>query len=131
MDTVDLMDNLIAALQRASEPNNELDELIYEALGAKRPTEDAPLYWRKPDGSGHRFVALIPRYTSPLDDARRLIPAGLYWAAAVDACQDEPLGVALICRPGNLDDERIAEAEHEHVAIAMCIAALEARRRLT
>lgn len=66
-------------------------------------------------------------YTRLFDVARRLIPDGLYWHAGEGKTRDdEPLGAAAIIEPGSL--ETIAEAEHESVVIAMCIAAIKARQ---
>jgi hypothetical protein len=77
------------------------------------------------DGWIHGHVRPNPLLS--LDDARKLIPSGLYWHAGEGKTRaDEPLGAASIIAPGSL--ETIAEAEHTRVEVAMCIASLKARK---
>lgn len=70
---------------------------------------------------------VVPRYTSSMDAAVKLIPDGMFWIAGYGRTRpDEPLAGAAVCKP---DDQinPVGEAEGDHLAICLCIAALEAR----
>lgn len=103
---------LIARLEKATGPDREIDNAIADALGFEMPltgSEGWPLY-----------------YTGSIDAARTLVD-GFYWLASEGRTRDnEPLGGAQVFRKNYLV-KPIAEAEHERVEIALCIAALKAR----
>lgn len=71
-----------------------------------------------------------PNPLASLDAARKLV-ADFYWVASEGKTRDaEPLGGAQVFRRDYLV-KPLAEAEHERVEIALCIAALKARSHVT
>ena len=81
------------------------------------------------DGVQNRMT-IAPNYTASLDAALKLIPAGKFWTLGCGRMRpDEPLAAASIVKPDDLVNP-IGEAEGDHLAICICIAALEARLAL-
>jgi hypothetical protein len=72
----------------------------------------------------------VPLWTRSIDAAVKLVrQEGLYWLASEGRTRPgEPLGGVQLRRPGSL--EIVAEAEHEKVAVALCIAVFKARAAL-
>lgn len=135
--------DLIDRLEKATGPSTELNAMIAARLGIMddfdptmfivpveyRVSDDGRHVegWTTVDGKSWRQASRKPRsFTGSFDDAKTMIPPGLYWHAGEGKTRaDEPLGAASIIAPGSL--ETISEAEHASVIIAMCIAALKAR----
>lgn len=110
------IDELIAALEKAEGPSRELNRGIAISLGWAFDGNG----WQEPDGTRHSG---IDEYTSSLDAAMTLVPEGAWW----DLCA--PYGESKEARGAvypNGGDQ--ISARHRHPAIALCIAALMARR---
>lgn len=119
--------SLIARLEAATGWDAQIDYDIAISIGWKQEfggaTGATPRGMRSPDGMYH-YTA--PPVTASLDAALTLA-AGFYWVASEGKTRDkEPLGGAQIFERLYLV-KPIAEAEHERVEIALCIAALKAR----
>ena len=119
-------EELIAALEAATEGAWELDAQIADVLNLRLPAGIPSWEWP-------------PRYTASLDAALTLVPdieapmspAGR-WPATVDIRrQDNGTGWVSIratdATPDEADDELCVEAGGATPAIALCIAALKAR----
>lgn len=123
------MNEIISMLERADGPSRDFDGSIALALGWTRQKMkgDQRPYWRKPGVTQYyiREEDGPPAYTTSMDVAVSLIPAGLYWTAAFGKCRDdEPVGACQIFDPRD-PTSPIAEAEGHSVHIAICIAALK------
>ena len=132
---------LISRLEAADGPSRELDAEIAVSVFVTLKTDDDLIYAHRRDPGndathpGHYFIKSrsgaqaqsAPRYTSSLDAALMLVRSmGFYWMAAEGRTRpDEPLGAVQLYRRDTR--EIVAEAEHEYVEIALCIAALRAR----
>lgn len=105
------IEQLIAALEKATGPSRELDLAIWNKL--------------YPDA----VVAELPkshfRVTASLDAALTLLLPG--WAWCVQASEEFP-GQAWLYPPNNVNDEQVY-AKAATPAIAICIAALKARKK--
>lgn len=98
------LDDLIARLEAASEGSRDLDQDIEIAINP--PRED---------------VYRCPHYTTSLDAALRLMPAGWLWDVASTGC--------VWVMPNDDLDKQIVISGIEKPVIALCIAALKARER--
>jgi len=115
------MQHLIDKLNAAAGPDRALDNEIARAVGAvtlHKVEADEPA------------VEISPHYTGSLDAAVTLIPEDTFWMMGYGKDRpDEPIGGAQVFLP--CDDELpIGEGEGPTVALAVCIAALEARAAL-
>lgn len=137
---------LIARLEAATGPDQELDALIWCAVfapadayvarskfngawciyqGTEMRDASMPRLWE-----GRGLNARVKPVTGSFDAARTLVPDGFYWLVSEGRTRaTEPLGGAQVFRPNYLV-KPIAEAKHESVIIALCIAALKARAAL-
>lgn len=125
---------LIEALAAATGPSRELDEAIMghlgliPALGGYYGWErTSPGYFSRPtNGEGSQFEnAAAALYTSSVDAALTLVPAGLAWTLYSDGSGEigpEPA-------PGRLMDAAV-DFEGETPALGICIGALKARARV-
>ncbi len=125
------MDDLIERLQKATGPDRQLGNDILLACGWRIEEEgdgpDRRLFWSSPDADYNDGDQPDP--TASLD-AARIVASGFYWIASEGRTRDsEPLGGAQVFRKSYLV-KPLAEAEHESVEIALCIAALTARASL-
>lgn len=139
------MAGLIERLSKATGPSRELDAAIGAACAIVDDFDPesliGPIYYQgddqgririyagkiDPSVRHHKFTRNARLFTSSIDAALTLIPAGLYWMAGLGKCsEDEPLGACAIYRDGNVDTP-IAQAEGATVPIAIGAAALKAR----
>ncbi len=124
-DMTDL-DTLIRDLERETEGSRELDHDILAAVGC--PTD-----WREDDDvQEYTFRTGFdwpPHYTTSLDSALTLVPEG--WGWLVEVWQREESWAQIVRRPkGSTKPSGVFEgAEAKSPALALCIAALKARRR--
>jgi hypothetical protein len=124
-------EELIAALEAATGPSRKLDAEIYkQAIGLLQyeSVVSDPLvevcirYYPGPPGPSFSAIA---RYTASIDAALTLVPKNLIWRV-----MDWPgLKASANCRTGSILDPDTKEWDGLHTvpAIALCIAALEAR----
>ena len=128
------MNDLIERLEKATGPDREIDGLIYGYLnGLKRnggtfqvgdnfqfehPTK------RFPNGPAALYVRddAVHEFTSSLDAALTLVPEGWIWDVSSTGC-------AWIMPRNDLNGQLVIGGI-EHPAIAMCIAAIQARAAL-
>lgn len=130
------MQDIIDKLKAATGPDRHIDADIAITVDAA--------YYAKSDSPGNHprghvmglsdgvpnRMTIAPNYTASIDAAVKLIPAGMFWIAGYGRTRpDEPLAGASIV---TADDQinPVGEAEGDHIAICMCIAALEARLSL-
>lgn len=113
-------------------PSLDLNEAIYEALGAKRPIYP-DMYWTSPDGATKHYDALVPRYTHLIDAAMILIPEG-YWTTLDHFCMSDIPGKTkwrtFLNRHFEIGDRDYLQkslAVALTPALAVCAAALRAR----
>jgi hypothetical protein len=114
--------NLIARLETAIVGDRHTDCEIYQAMGALPPTPEAPFYWTRPDGLGRHYEAMIPRYTSSVDDALMLLPK-LPPKTKVNITMENNKVFATVTARKTI----IAESEAKTLAIAICMIAMIAR----
>lgn len=80
--------------------------------------------------SGGNDEATLWRFTEKLDHAVTLIPQGVFWSMAWGRLSPhEPLAGAAVFTTDD-PDKFLGVAEGEHLALCVCIAALEARDAL-
>lgn len=124
-------DNLIERLKAATGPDRSLGNDVLRSCGWRTEEfgdgPDRGQFWIDPDPSGNDYLdGDHPDPTASLDAARK-VATGFYWVASEGKTRDnEPLGGVQIFQKNYLT-KPVAEAEHEKVEIAMCIAALIAR----
>lgn len=122
---------LIDEIERATEGSAALDDKIASAVltfeqtvRLKGSPDDDPGFaaYRYPDGS----IGSALRYSRSLDAARTLVPEGWNWyLMGPDAFKINPC-VALLGLPG----QREAKGEARTHALALCAAALRARKEM-
>lgn len=125
---------LIARLQKLNGPDRKTDAMIecwlkFPDLRPAKADDHLEHQNGVPPGPGHIWCPtgflIADYYTSSLTAARKLAN-GFYWVASEGKTRDsEPLGGAQIFRKNYLV-KPVAEAEHEYVEIALCIAVLKA-----
>lgn len=97
-------EELIAALETATEPHWTYNGDIVDVLGLEKPDDVPPWQWP-------------PAYTASIDAALTLVPNGEMWAVGVDedgkGCADMPRHCLLVHAPTP--------------ALALCIAAIKAQ----
>lgn len=124
-------DGLIARLEKLSGPDRSVGNDVLLACGwTNNEYGFGPsrfLEWVNPDPNGIDYHdGNQPDPTASLD-AARMLANGFYWIASEGRTRDnEPLGCAQIFQKNYLT-KPVAEAEHEFVEIALCIAILRAR----
>lgn len=119
------LDKLILALQRAEGPSRALDEEIALACGwTRKPDHSCSWLWMRPDGQGwYRDSDTPPWFTSSIDAALTLVPEGFWWEVT------SPFGEVRRARASIYTKSNcVGYARHKTPAIAICIAALEARK---
>jgi len=123
--TTDSVAALIARLREATGGNTELDAYIHLAV----TPELADSHVREGSGwiigGNHESPTYAPPYTASIDAALTLLPDK--WSWRCNASENRLHSTAIVGRsyPTNAN----ASAEHSSPAIALCIAALEARRQ--
>lgn len=118
-------EKLIALLEEATRPNYALDCEIASAFGwtLQKMKGDAKPYWRKPGDTKYFERSSVPCFTSSIDAALTLVPEGSEWSAST------LYGIARTEVGLNHDGGPFyGERKDGNVAIALCIAALKARR---
>lgn len=127
------LDDLIARLEAADGPSNELNGEIWWAVFRK---EAEAAFWRGALGVPHRLgdvmppglgrtavIATAPRFTASLDAALTLVPRGSLWGVCFNAIGALPRAQVAASETAFAD-----EAVGATAALALCIAALKARR---
>lgn len=119
------IDDLIAALEKATGPSRELDAEIARQLGwvcldLRRPLRREG--WMIPDGT----TATLPKFSASLDTALTLVWEDWTWDA--DASAPER-GIDWRLHPPIEEERRSVEGTHRLAPIALCIAALKARKK--
>lgn len=114
VETTTSLTDLISRLILAPKPQRELDRAIADALDLTRgphgPADDGP--------------DICARFTASLDEAVRIIPADHDWSLHIDN------GEAIAgCMPASKDGCDVADCRGAAPAIALCIAALKARKK--
>ena len=123
-------DELIAALEAASEGSRELEVEIGIALDHKA-RGGSPNWQTLRDYIG--YVHQIPRWTRSLDAAVSLIPDGLSWMVAMSHTDCAQHGAWVWDKErgyGTEDDFALMCDFAATAPLAMCIAALKARRAM-
>ena len=119
------MKDLIERLKKAAGPNRELDISIHLAAGRYVKTE---------------YTALrdVPQYTKSIDAALTLVPVGNWWEVSKRCDERSPLRHYYAGRTGLYDAKTHHDygasgysGNHDYPAIALCIAACEARQPRT
>lgn len=109
------IDELIADLEKATKPCERLDKAIHRVVAPDNPY---PYY--------------CPRYTSSIDQAVTLVPKGAPWL--IESWPPSPTRTvtsdAAVCAAVYIGEDRYC-SDASTPAIALCIAALEARRETT
>jgi hypothetical protein len=138
---------LVELLQMAFGPDRNLDGKIAVATTASVKTSDDMTYARERDPRGgdathpgHYFMVshsgasakTAPCFTASVDEALRLLPEGCDWLIGRGQTRPDepPYGVQVFpAHSGRMVEMPVplAEGEHPSLAIAICIAALEAR----
>lgn len=134
------MKELIERLEKATGPDRELGDDVLMACGwrliEEGPGPDRILYWAAPDDvpidpmhGGEYANGDQPDPTASIDAALTLVPKGMRWLVGCGQLEPtEPLYGAQIRKPGfSTGGVVISEGESNHMAIALCIAALKAR----
>lgn len=119
---------LIWGLTKMSEPSREVDFWCWWYSASTESKKDDPQ--PSPEDYVRRELAYpqgTPFYTSSVDAAMLLIPAGAFWhIGAGKTREDEPLYGALV-QEGRVDGRDLGTGESDgNAAIALCIAALRA-----
>jgi hypothetical protein len=118
------MDDLIARLEKAMEPDLELDVAIVYALhpeiGPYRPhcVGDEPIFYQDP-----YYKQRCPKFTASIDAAMKLVPEGHLWKCGYSRHVPH---VAEVVDYKNHGGTFVGECDSNR-AIALCIAALRAR----
>jgi len=107
-------DELIAALEKATGPDHDLDEEIMCCAYADLKLERHMEGWYTPDGTHVR----VEPYTYSIDAAASLVPKGWEWCVYGAGGSD-------VWLPEGLHAQQMTYAATP--AIALCIAALKAR----
>lgn len=130
------MQAIIDKLKSATSPSRHIDADIAVTVDAA--------YYAKSDSPGNHQnghvmglsdgvpyrMTIAPNYTASIDAAVKLIPDGMFWTLCCGRTRpDEPLAGASIVKPDDLVNP-VGEAEGDHLALCICIAALEARLSL-
>ena len=129
-------DELIAALEKATGPDRELDceialavdggEIVWKMANYTMESHPARRY-ASSDHVGGYGNAPVPQYTASIDAALTLVPEG--WTRDVDATAPE-MGIAVtLYEPKGGPDGKRAIGDHASEAIAICLAALRATER--
>lgn len=147
-DTITLpADGIISRLQMAFGPDCDLDASIRVAITETIKTGDDLIYARERDHKGgdathpgHYFIVsrsgasciTSPLHTASVDAALLLLPSDCDWLIGRgQTIPDEPPYGVQVFPPnsGRMVEmpPPLAESEHPHLAIAICIAALKAR----
>lgn len=116
-------DELIAALEKATGPDRELDAAIALALGWTKHVRVWGYAWTRADGSDATWNGL-PAYTASIDAAVSLVPDG--WCPLIGQNVHHRHWSCLVQR---VTDSGDIESRHDSAAtpaIALCIAALKA-----
>lgn len=121
-------DELIEVLRAAQTGSAALDSAVAAAFGwrvSARPGPSGVLWHEAPKGSGHSSGLRAPNFTTSLDAALTLLLEGEDWHI-----QSNPSIGACWASVGRFTRGPLLW-KHTSPAIALCIAALEARRRAT
>lgn len=115
--------DLIEKLKAATGPCRHLDQDIFDAVTGGVCGPENSVFWRPESMSSRLPIA----FTASLDDAVKLIPPGMFWLIGHGRDRpDEPIGGAQVFMPGD-EEIPLGEGEAATAALAVCIAALEAR----
>jgi hypothetical protein len=129
------IDGLIERLRKATGEDWELDRLIFEAVHL--PTEfcgSIVKSWSRrggghgytlntADGFRHLNAVNAPNYTASIDAALTLVPEDALWRVGHEGDDAPGIYLAVVMPRGPQ-----THSEHSSPAIAICIAALEARK---
>lgn len=146
-----MSEKLISHLQAAFGPDRDLDAAIAVVTTKTVRTDDDLVYarLRERDGSdathpGHYFIKsrsgasarTAPNFTRSVDDALTLLPEGHDWLIGKGQTRSDepPFGVQVFPAGSGRMIEMpppLGEGEHPSLAIAICIAALNARAVIT
>jgi hypothetical protein len=127
------MQDIIDKLKSATGPSRHIDaDIAVSVDAAYYAVSDSPGNHQNghvvevKDGKQFRMT-IAPYYTASLDAAVKLIPDGLFWLAGMGRTRPgEPLAGASVVLPNDTINP-LGQAEGDHLAICICIAALEAR----
>ena len=123
---MDPIDPLIRDLEAATEGSRELDGEIALSLGwVKHHAGWA--HWTTPAGLENQHV---PFFSDSLDDALSLVPEGTwYWHIRKHKSRGRSHdAIVTLRKPGETADKIQFQVNHKTPALALCIAALKARR---
>lgn len=117
-------DELIAALEAADEGSRELDDAIADAIWGQRQPITRPgghmrMCWQRDTAFP---CSISPYFTTSLDAAVTLVPDGWEWHVSAS-------GKVVVRIDESGLDEHYIQANARTPALALCIAALRARRR--
>lgn len=113
-------------LKAATGPSRELDRAIFDAVAGGNFWPEHSRYWRPASMSSREPID----FTRSIDAAIMLIPEGMFWVLGMGRTKPtEPLAGCTVVTPEDQTNP-IGEAEGDHLAICICIAALEARLSL-
>ena len=128
------LDELIAALEAATGPDRELDEVIATLnAGATREVQQSGRVAYHKDGFWISIGEVKP-YTSSIDAALTLVPEGWEWGVSDKHPKYAPF--AFVRRWGNVRAGLIFESSRPGFnaaatpAVALCIAVLKARKAI-
>lgn len=138
------LDDLIVDLKSLTAPDRVLDAYIWAAIHCPDqpivvvgpPTYTSTRYFCKPDAAtdwiGYDLLSVAPHYTSSLDAALTLRPEGANcWGVEVVRLHPLVTFDAYCSRNFVNDGHWFNEANHTSPAIALCIAALRARKEVS
>jgi len=112
------IDALIARLEKATVPDRELDRAIGRAVGVEIVSDYA--------NGLNRVIKDIPHYTASIDAALTLVPEGMDWDVNnMTGNGDYRSYVMYLSAPGEWTSR---SGKAINPAIALCIAALKARK---
>ena len=117
------MTDLIARLE-TEVGTRELDGEIALLVGWKK-RHKGWAHWTSPDGAENQHV---PFFSTSLDDALTLVPEGIEWSVERRYSKSFRPAYASIWSPGAKDVDFHANATAATPALALCIAALKARK---
>ena len=128
------LDELIAALEEVDQYSGELDARIdclvkFPHLRPARPDDYGGIYGYVPGNikSEHGFLSASP-YTSSIDAALKLVPDKYKPAIHPYESANYPSRWDVYMMESGTIHHRQYDSEHKSLAIAICIAALKARR---
>lgn len=114
---------LIEKLKAATGPDRELDRAIFQIVADGKFWPEHSRYWRAASMSSREPL----EFTASMDAAVLLIPDGMFWVLGMGRTRpDEPLAGCSIVLPTDQINP-VGQAEGDHLAICICIAALDAR----